>query len=177
MMNACHQYDDCIDSRLMDLTTLPLTTSSAERWAGPCDGTSRRAELPWSLDVLAVDDDAADTALIMEILRRHPRVRDVISSLTPEDALYRLAKRGFHPNLVLLDLNMPKVNGFTFLKALRQVPWLRRTPVVMLTTSRHPHDLERAHETDIMRYMVKPDSFDEMELRINGVIRQLVVRS
>ncbi len=171
-------HDDSFASgQPMDLTTLPLMTSPSQSWAWPFDGTSRRAELPWSLDVLAVDDDAADTALIMEILRRHPRVRDVTSSLTPEDALYRLARRGFHPDLVFLDLNMPKVNGFTFLKALRQVPWLRRTPVVILTTSRHPHDIERAHETDIMRYMVKPDSFDEMELRIDAIIRQLVVRS
>lgn len=145
---------------------------SARQTFAPC-----RTECPWTVEVLAVDDDSADLTLIAEALRRNPRVRASTMMHDPREALYTLVHGTVRPDLILLDIHMPKVDGFTFVKALRQAPWLTRTPVVLLTTSNRATEVERARESDVAAYIVKPDTFDDLQARIDGVIEPLVLRN
>jgi CheY-like chemotaxis protein len=126
----------------------------------------------WSVDVLVVDDDPADTSLILEVLYHHPRVSVCRAMDAPDEALYQLAQGWLRPNLILLDIHMPKVNGFTFIEALREIPRMDIVPVVLLTTSRHQRDVETARASDVCSYVVKPDTFQELKARLNGVIKQ-----
>lgn len=154
------------------------TTSSRAGAFGSRGGhhqAGRETEFPWTLAVLTVDDDVADSSLIVEALRRNPHVREATAASAPEQALFQLAEGLLRPDLILLDIHMPRVNGFTFLRALRQAPWLARLPVVLLTTSGYAQDVERAQESDVLSYIVKPDTFDELRVRIDTVIRQMVV--
>lgn len=61
--------------------------------------------------------------------------------------------------LVLLDLNMPKMGGIEFLKELRQDPALRRTPVIVLTTSGQERDRVEAYDLNVAGYLLKPVTF------------------
>ena len=75
-----------------------------------------------------------------------------------------------HRRLILLDLNMPKMNGLEFLKALRSDPDLKRTPVVVLTTSNEDRDRIEAYELNVAGYLLKPvtfSSFVELMVTLN----------
>jgi CheY-like chemotaxis protein len=129
-------------------------------------------EHQWKINVLVVDDDAADTSLMLEALRFHPRVASAEATDAPDDALMLLAQGRLRPNLILLDISMPKVNGFRFIRALREIPWMRTIPVVMMTTSRFSRDVDHARDLGVCRYVVKPDSYPELEAQIDLVVRQ-----
>jgi two-component system response regulator len=135
----------------------------------------RRSETPWALDVLAVDDDPADAMLITEALRSNIHVRHVTTSDAPQSAVMSLVAGRLRPDLILVDASMPKLDGFKFVLAIREAPWMARTPVVMLTSSAYGRDVDHAKRVGISSYIVKPKSFQEMKTRIDGVIDQLVV--
>jgi|HubBroStandDraft_1064217.scaffolds.fasta_scaffold506150_2 DNA-binding response OmpR family regulator len=126
----------------------------------------------WSLNVLLVDDDAADTHLILNALRRHPQVSAAQATDAPDFALRQLAMGRLKPDLVLLDIHMPKVDGFTFLREMRKIPAMAPVPVVFLTTSRLESDVVRAKDGTASSYVVKPETYFELQARLNGVVRQ-----
>src|SRR5207249_5534648 len=66
------------------------------------------------------------------------------------------------PALVLLDLKLPRKNGIEVLHWLRQQPALRRLPVVVLTSSKEPNDVNRAYDQGANSYLVKPLGFDAL---------------
>lgn len=155
----------------MTLTTL----SGASRDGGlahpPWLDTQPRRNV-WSLNVLLVDDDAADTSLILSVLRRHPNVSAAHAIDAPEAALRHLATGHSHPDLVLLDIRMPRIDGFEFLERLRDIPDMDSVPVVFLTTSGLARDVLEAKESSASLYVLKPDTFPELQTRLDAVIRR-----
>jgi CheY-like chemotaxis protein len=112
------------------------------------------------LSLLLVEDDDVAAEAVMRGLLRHAMVCPVIPAEDGSTALQIL--RGTHtgrhitkPYLVLLDLNMPRMNGFEFLRELRADSELRSTVVFVLTTSGADADLARAYQQNIAGYMVK----------------------
>ena len=130
--------------------------------------TSRR----WTIDILVVEDDEADRSLITDVLKRHPKVSAMSATDAPEQALADLARGRLRPDLIFLDINMPRLNGFKFLEALRQIPAMRTTPVVVLTTSRMARDVEDACTGGVSLYVVKPDTYEAFKTRLGSVIEQ-----
>lgn len=128
----------------------------------------------WAIDVLLVEDDEADRALILDVLKRNADVRSVQATDAPDKILFDLATGRCRPDLILLDIHMPKVNGFRFLEALRNVPAMRATPVVLLTTSRLARDVAEARASSAALYVVKPDTYEELQARLGGVVKQAV---
>jgi len=118
--------------------------------------------------ILLAEDNNNDLELTMAALRSHRVVNDVDVVRDGAEALDYLYRRGQfagHPRgplaLVLLDLNMPKVNGLEVLRQIKSDPDLRLTPVVMLTSSREEVDLLRSYELGVNAYVVKPVAFGE----------------
>jgi CheY-like chemotaxis protein len=118
--------------------------------------------------ILLAEDNNNDLELTMAALRSHRVVNDVDVVRDGAEALDYLYRRGpfaGHPRsplaLVLLDLNMPKVNGLEVLRQIKTDPDLRLTPVVMLTSSREEVDLLRSYELGVNAYVVKPVAFGE----------------
>lgn len=134
----------------------------------------RPAPHAWGINVMLVDDDPADANLIVGLLQRHPSVGAAVAYHQPDQALADIAAGWRQPDLILLDINMPKTNGFTFIEALAKMAHARNTPVVFLTTSCFARDVEQAREARACAYIVKPESFDELRRRLDAAVKQTI---
>jgi two-component system response regulator len=121
------------------------------------------------IPILLVDDDAEDRLLTCDAIAETLPTADVRACASGEEALEHLRHTGRHagapvtqPGLILLDINMPRMDGFEFLELLRADPALRRIPVVMLTTSRSEADIARGYELGVNSYIAKPVTYDRL---------------
>ena len=154
-----------------------LSHSLVERKYARSLGAMFNPELPLEaprLDVLVVEDDAADTRLIQTALRRHRDIGHITTRNLPGRALLELSAGRLSPGLVLLDILMPRLDGFQFLEVMRRVPSMASVPVVFLTTSTATRDVKRANDTGAFGYIVKPDSYEELEARVGAIIKKAV---
>jgi CheY-like chemotaxis protein len=151
-----------------------VETSQGALHAARRPAPPRPIERRWSIEVLLVEDDEADRCLILDVLKRHPHIGGAHAADAPDKVLFELAAGDFRPDLILLDIHMPRVNGFKFLKALRLIPAMRETPVVLLTTSRLARDVEEARARNATLYVVKPDTYEDLQARLDGVIQQAI---
>ena len=127
----------------------------------------------WSVNVLAIEDDAADADLILNVLERHPDVASSHVMDRPEAALAMLANGALAPDLILLDIHMPRIDGFRFVEQLRRIPSMAHTPVAFLTTSGSARDVETARSLSISCYVVKPETFGDLQARLDVVIKRI----
>jgi CheY-like chemotaxis protein len=118
--------------------------------------------------ILLVEDNPKDLELTLLALEKSNLANDVVTVRDGAEAIEYLFRRGqYHdrpmgsPAVVLLDLQLPKVNGIEVLEKLKTNETLRSIPVVMLTTSREEKDLVRSYELGVNAYVVKPVAFKE----------------
>ncbi|MFG2424843.1 response regulator [Streptomyces sp. NPDC048448] len=120
-------------------------------------------------DVLLVEDDVADAMLIEEALsargaRNLVQVTDGVAALeylrTPDSA---------RPDLIVLDLNMPRMNGRDLLRVLKADEELQTIPVVVLTTSSAPDDVADAYNSHANAYVTKPVNLAEFEQAVQSI--------
>ena len=114
-----------------------------------------------SLNILLVEDDQVD---VMNVKRAFDKNRIANPLYVAGDGLEALEMLRTHQvprerRLVLLDLNMPRMNGIEFLRELRADPELHLTPVVVLTTSDDERDKINAYDLNVAGYMLKPVTF------------------
>jgi CheY-like chemotaxis protein len=118
--------------------------------------------------VLLVDDSANDALLMSTVFKRGGFVHPLQLAHDGEEAIAYLRGNGRYadrqqyplPTTVLLDLNMPRKNGFEVLEWLRQQPALKRLRVYILSASSRPQDIERAYDLGANSYLVKPGNLD-----------------
>ena len=113
------------------------------------------------LNILLVEDDQVD---VMNVKRAFERNRITNPLHVAADGVEGLAtlRNGKFPRdrrLVLLDLNMPRMNGIEFLREVRRDPALQSTPVVVLTTSNDDRDKVDAYNLNVAGYLLKPVTF------------------
>lgn len=113
------------------------------------------------IDILLVEDNHGDVYLIERAFESRDLPGTLHSVQTGDEALDWLYQRGDfadapHPNLVLLDLNLPATSGHTVLKKVKSDPQLRRLPVVVLTSSRSEDDLTEVYEEFANACLIKP---------------------
>lgn len=110
--------------------------------------------------VLIVDDDDVATEGVLRSFEKHNVPSLTVTAGNGQEALEILRgqnayKRIDTPVIVLLDLNMPRMDGFQFLEELRSDPALKRTVVFILSTSARDQDRARAYDEQVAGYMVK----------------------
>jgi CheY-like chemotaxis protein len=119
------------------------------------------------LVILLVEDNDAHAELVLRSMRDH-RVANIIYHINDgEKALDFLFHRGEYeklkasprPNLILLDLRLPRVDGLDVLKTVKETPLLMQIPVVILTSSDAEQDIARAYDYHANGYVVKPLDF------------------
>jgi chemotaxis family two-component system response regulator Rcp1 len=117
-----------------------------------------------TLDVLLVEDNHSDALFAFEAFKNFKIPVDLIRVSDGEEALAYLKKENKHagvqtPDLILLDLNMPKKGGLEVLTEIKNDPELKEIPVLILTSSQSNEDLEKAYEAHANFYIVKPPDF------------------
>jgi len=113
------------------------------------------------VDILLVEDNPGDVRLTREAFAEAQITNDLHAVNDGEDALDFLHQRGEHadaprPNLVLLDLNLPKVDGHDVLEEVKSDDDLRTIPVVVLTSSEAEEDVVKSYEQHTNAYLTKP---------------------
>src|SRR5215213_9450062 len=113
------------------------------------------------LNILLVEDDEVDVMNVRRAFERNNVSNPLFVAGNGLEALSMLRGNEIpkERRLILLDLNMPKMNGIEFLQALRADPELSSTPVVVLTTSNDEQDKSDAYHLNVAGYMLKPVTF------------------
>jgi len=110
-----------------------------------------------SKPILLVEDDSVDAMTVKRAIEDIGSKDTLVRSANGEEALdYLRNETNKRPRLILLDLNMPKMNGIEFLKHIKADNVLKRVPVIVLTTSMEDQDILRSFELSIAGYVVKP---------------------
>ena len=124
--------------------------------------------------ILLVEDNAGDVRLTREALREADVSIELIAVPDGDEALAFLRGEGAHagatrPDLILLDLNLPKKNGLEVLEEIKCDPELRRTPVIMLTTSSSARDIAACYDRGVNCYVVKPLDLDDFTRLVQAI--------
>ena len=107
--------------------------------------------------ILLVEDDQVDIMTVNRALKEIHVTNPVVSKENGEDALHYLQDpEGEKPCIILLDLNMPIMNGIEFLQVVKHDNLLKRIPVVVLTTSEEQQDKVNSFNLGVAGYMAKP---------------------
>jgi two-component system response regulator len=121
-----------------------------------------------SITILIADDDADDRMMAKEALEECRLANEIHFVENGVELLAYLRRQGRYaepkaapkPGLILLDLNMPKMDGREALREIKADPVLRRTPIVVMTTSKAEEDIYRTYDLGVSSYVTKPVSFD-----------------
>jgi CheY-like chemotaxis protein len=137
----------------MSLPTTDVRTSAPLEWGRP-------------LEILLVEDNPGDVLLTREALREAKVLNRVTVTSNGEEALAVLRREGDHagsvrPDLVLLDLNLPRLSGLEVLTAIRTDPALASLPVVMLTSSAAERDVGDSYALGVNCYVTKPVDLEQ----------------
>jgi CheY-like chemotaxis protein len=127
--------------------------------------------------ILLVEDNRMDVELTMDAFHEAKLLNTIHVASNGQEALDYLFGRGRYadrkafplPNLVLLDLKLPGIDGFEVLRQVKSTPILKRLPVVILTSSKEEGDRALSYDRGANSYLVKPVSFDGFM----GVVREI----
>ena len=112
--------------------------------------------------ILLVEDDQVDAMTVKRSLRDINVVNHLLIAGNGEEGLHYLASsEQERPCIILLDLNMPKMNGIEFLQIVKNDERFKRIPVVVLTTSRNEQDRVESFNLGVAGYMVKPVDYQQ----------------
>lgn len=122
--------------------------------------------------VLVAEDDPDDRELARDAWKQNELGNDLRFVKDGQELMEYLTRTGAYsnghgalaprPDLVILDLNMPRKDGYAALAEMRAVADLKRIPVVVLTTSQAPEDVARCYETGANSFITKPSSYQEL---------------
>ncbi len=127
--------------------------------------------------ILVVDDDPADQFLVEEAMKTANLEYNLRLVSDGDEALDYLYGRGRYsdrfrsprPDLILLDLNMPRFSGRQVAQAVKSNPYLRKIPIVVLTTSVQEDDVDDLYGLGVNSYMHKPINFDEFSAALRDL--------
>jgi two-component system, chemotaxis family, response regulator Rcp1 len=119
--------------------------------------------------VLIIEDNPADLFLIREFLQGSVVPVDISRAADGEMAIRLLFEQGFRPDLILLDLNLPRIDGHEILKRLK-TDSINSIPVVIMSSSQNPEDIERALQEGANGYVPKISDLDEFRQRVENTV-------
>ena len=130
-----------------------------------------------SVTIMLVEDDDGHRLLIRENLRAGGVVNTLVEMSDGQQAIDYLTRRGqYHdrtkfpkPGLILLDIKMPKADGFAVLEKIKADPELRLIPVLMLTSTDDQLEVNRCYTLGANSYVVKPIRYEEFQERIRAL--------
>ncbi|WP_184263827.1 response regulator [Novispirillum itersonii] len=126
------------------------------------------------MEILLVEDNPGDARLAAEAFKEGTIPTHLHVASDGIEAMAFLRRQGRHesaprPDLILLDLNLPRKDGREVLAEIKEDPALRRIPVIVLTTSQAESDVSRAYDLHANCYIVKPVDFDRFIDVVKGI--------
>lgn len=111
--------------------------------------------------VLYVEDDLDDFSFFCEVIQSFDSSIECIHASNGIDAIDFLENSNRLPDYVVIDINMPAMDGKACLKNIKKNPALMSIPVIMYSTSKHPKDIELCMELGAVDYLMKPNTMEE----------------
>ncbi len=133
---------------------------------------------PNSVEVLLVEDNITDAELTIRELKKHNMANNLFHVKNGEEALDFIFGTGrysgnreiqYPPKVILLDIQMPKVNGIEVLQKIKSDPRTRSIPVVILTSSKENPDIQKCYDLGANSYIVKPVNFESFAQSIKNL--------
>jgi len=118
--------------------------------------------------ILVVDDD--DTILLVFRTHLSKAGHTVETAIDGMEALKKVTS--FKPELILLDINMPKMSGFEVAKRLKENPETKNIPIFIMTSLKQEINIKKAYELGIEEYITKPTNVEHLKLRINKFLEK-----
>ena len=133
------------------------------------------------LKIVVAEDNNSDVTLVREALKLHGIDGEVVVIRDGAEAVqyFRgvdLDSRLSAPDIVLLDMHLPKCDGADILTALRSTERIAQTPVVVMTSSEAPRDYENAQKNAVLHYFRKPSNLSQF-MQLGNVVRTILFRS
>ena len=113
------------------------------------------------LNILFVEDDAIEVMMFVRVLQKIGSNHRLIEARNGEEALAVLNTKEVIPDIILLDLNMPKLNGIEFLKIVKSNELTKHIPVIIFTTSNNHRDITTCYKIGISGYIIKPLKYED----------------
>ena len=123
-----------------------------------------------NLKILLIEDDMIEVMKLNRSISKLEMNHKIIEANNGEEALKLLSKKDNLPDIILLDLNMPKINGIEFLSILKSDDTLKHIPTIILTTSNNQKDLIACYEIGIAGYVLKPLKYEEYVSKIENIL-------
>ena len=121
------------------------------------------------MTILIADDDSDDRMFLEQAMRQNGYQQDIRFVEDGEELMEYLRRQGRYnehnapwPNMLILDLNMPRKNGFQALAEIKDDPKLRRLPVIVMTTSSADEDIARTYNSGVNSFVTKPFNFNRL---------------
>ena len=121
------------------------------------------------LKILLIEDDEIERMKFSKVASKLGN-HTIIEAENGEKALETLEQIEL-PNLIVLDLNMPKVNGVEFLKILKANENLLYIPIIIMSTSNNHNDIKKCYEIGVSGYMIKPLHYEDYQQKITNLIK------
>lgn len=123
------------------------------------------------IDILLVEDDEVDIMNVQRMFKKQNIPHRLKIARDGVEALTVLRDQEQKPQVILLDINMPRMNGLEFLRELRADPSLRSITVFVMSTSSNPSDKSTAYQFNVAGYIVKPLTIDEFSNSFARLVR------
>ncbi|WP_439952027.1 response regulator [Flavobacterium psychrotrophum] len=122
------------------------------------------------LNILLIEDDAIEVMKFNRVLKSMELNHKVIEAGNGEEALHILKDKNIIPDIIILDLNMPKINGIEFLGILKADEVLKYIPAIILSTSNNHRDVMECYRIGIAGYLIKPLKYEDYTDRVKKLI-------
>lgn len=122
------------------------------------------------LNILLIEDDMIEIMKFNRTVSSLKLKHNIVEANNGEDALVILEKKAELPDIILLDLNMPKINGIEFLKILKGDEVFRHIPTIILTTSSNKKDLLECYKIGVSGYVLKPLKYEDYVFKIDKLL-------
>lgn len=122
------------------------------------------------LKILLIEDDMIEIMKLNRTISTLKLDHTIIEANNGEVALQILEKKDNLPDIILLDLNMPKINGIEFLKILKKDDVLKYIPTIILTTSNNQKDLLECYKIGVAGYVIKPLKYEDYVIKIERLL-------
>jgi DNA-binding NarL/FixJ family response regulator len=122
------------------------------------------------LAILLIDDDQIERLKFKRVCQKNNFNHVILEAKNGEEAIDLLSNEDHSPDLILLDLNMPKMNGIEFLTKLKSMDRVAFIPIVIISSSNNFNDVKECYKIGIAGYIIKPLHYEDYSNRIVSLL-------